>query len=263
MFTKEKLYTNEGGFVTEVSLPPFTTKPEVLIWGARVFIYVDALMEDYADKLQVPGDGYVEAWAYYVPPTVEEMPRRDLLYMIGMENADYGEPMEDRVYVPPELVTESCGCSLAPGYHFAACDIAKTALLNGTARQVYQRVIAASIMSEMELDAGDGTAGQKIIQDGLREAFIDPAREFIETPTTPEEERLHKLEALAKEHPEGAIVPPALLYHEFKVGEAFNCGWCFGGYTFTAETLSIPERGLAFCNESHYKAYIEQFPKPR
>lgn len=85
MFVKEKLYTPEGGFVAEVELPAFQTKPEVLIWGTRAFIFVDSLLsfaEQAGGSPKVANDNlegcYVEAWAYWCPPAVESaIPDKD------------------------------------------------------------------------------------------------------------------------------------------------------------------------------------------
>jgi hypothetical protein len=32
-----KLVTADGGFVGYATIPPFTTRPEVIMWGSRVF----------------------------------------------------------------------------------------------------------------------------------------------------------------------------------------------------------------------------------
>lgn len=86
MFEKTRLYTPEGGFVVEVELPPFLTKPEVLIWGARVFVHVDSFLDLTEDE-----DGcYVEAFAYYVP--LYPPPFIDLLESTNMDAGD-GEPI--------------------------------------------------------------------------------------------------------------------------------------------------------------------------
>lgn len=111
MFEKTRLYTPEGGFVAEVDLPPFNTKPEVLIWGARVFVHVDSFLDLTEDE-----DGcYVEAFAYYVPfegriplypppPYIlgydpgrgeERPPVIDLLESTNMDAGDGGLPAPD------------------------------------------------------------------------------------------------------------------------------------------------------------------------
>lgn len=70
-YTKERLFTPEGGFVAEVSIPPFVSKPEVLIWGARVFLHIDSY--ELVEFEPMPGieaaEGcYIEAFAYHIPP---------------------------------------------------------------------------------------------------------------------------------------------------------------------------------------------------
>lgn len=55
---KVKLFTRGGGFVREAEIPPFVLQPEVVTWGARVFVQDDTYtMTDDAV-------GYVEGMAY-------------------------------------------------------------------------------------------------------------------------------------------------------------------------------------------------------
>lgn len=61
---KVKLFTADGGFVAEVEIAPFQTMPEVLIWGARVFVWHD----DPASQIDGKS-GYVEGFAYWVSPS--------------------------------------------------------------------------------------------------------------------------------------------------------------------------------------------------
>lgn len=70
-FTRERLFTPEGGFVAEVVVPEMQNKPEVLIWGARVFIHIDSY--ELVEFEPLPGieaaEGcYIEAFAYHCPP---------------------------------------------------------------------------------------------------------------------------------------------------------------------------------------------------
>lgn len=37
--TSAKLYTREGGFVTDIEIPPFDPPADVVIWGARTFVF--------------------------------------------------------------------------------------------------------------------------------------------------------------------------------------------------------------------------------
>ena len=52
---KVDLLTCNHEFVATVALPAFVIMPEVLVWGARTFLYVGAR------------DCYVEAWCFWVP----------------------------------------------------------------------------------------------------------------------------------------------------------------------------------------------------
>jgi hypothetical protein len=64
---KEKLYTNNGEFVVEVTTPPWQQKPELYIWGERFFLLRD--------------DGrYTEsAGAFFLPPEARvEEPKPEL-----------------------------------------------------------------------------------------------------------------------------------------------------------------------------------------
>lgn len=54
------LHTREGEYVTTVLVPQFNPKPEVIIWGSRVFINPQGL------------EGYYEGFAYCVSITVEK-----------------------------------------------------------------------------------------------------------------------------------------------------------------------------------------------
>ncbi len=48
------LYTRDGQPVVEVDIPPFQTMPEILIWGARFFVW--------------NGERYVEGLAWWCEP---------------------------------------------------------------------------------------------------------------------------------------------------------------------------------------------------
>lgn len=62
-----RLLTAAGGFVSEAVVPDFTPPPEVIVWGARVFIapvpeeLLRLLTHERADM------AYVEAFAYVLP----------------------------------------------------------------------------------------------------------------------------------------------------------------------------------------------------
>lgn len=51
-----KLYTRDGGFVTEEQFPPFVTRPEVVVWGSRFFAWNEAHQQ------------YREVFAYWIAP---------------------------------------------------------------------------------------------------------------------------------------------------------------------------------------------------
>ena len=53
-----RLETSDGRFVAEVEVPPFTTPPDVLIWGNRTFIY---------ESNRPPQPVYRECFAVVVP----------------------------------------------------------------------------------------------------------------------------------------------------------------------------------------------------
>jgi hypothetical protein len=95
MFVKVNLYTPEGGFVTTVTMPNFKPEPQVLVWGARTFVYVDSF-PDFFESVpdQDPEDGcYVEAFAYHVPPMVAEMPDgKRVSYPSGEPLPEYKDP---------------------------------------------------------------------------------------------------------------------------------------------------------------------------
>lgn len=56
---KVNLMTSSGSFVATVEIPRFTSYPDVIIWGQRIFI----------DSKK---GHYVEAFSYAVPPSVEQ-----------------------------------------------------------------------------------------------------------------------------------------------------------------------------------------------
>lgn len=62
-----KLFTRDGGFVTEGEMPPFLTLPDVIVWGERVFIapQVDAAVR--AAEHRAGEVAYVEAFAWAMP----------------------------------------------------------------------------------------------------------------------------------------------------------------------------------------------------
>lgn len=60
---KTKLYTESGGFVADVEVPPFITgAPPILIWGQRFFKFTEETSEGYK---------YNEAFTYAVPPEIK------------------------------------------------------------------------------------------------------------------------------------------------------------------------------------------------
>ena len=44
---KAKLFTADGGFVTDFVMPPFQKLPEVCIWGSRTFALREATTPSY------------------------------------------------------------------------------------------------------------------------------------------------------------------------------------------------------------------------
>lgn len=63
-----KLFTQDGGFVANVEIPPFKSWPDVLLWGQRIFQKAQTLDPDGLAT-------YRECFAYAVP-VIE--PRREL-----------------------------------------------------------------------------------------------------------------------------------------------------------------------------------------
>ncbi len=57
-----RLETHDGHFVSDEAMPSFATPPTVLIWGMRVFTYVDAYCDAWGDI----GHRYREAFSYYI-----------------------------------------------------------------------------------------------------------------------------------------------------------------------------------------------------
>lgn len=68
---KIKLFSRDGGFVTEVVIPPFHDPPEVLMWSARIFVLPNPDNYGHRHVKDLPSEEgvtfYVEAWAYIVP----------------------------------------------------------------------------------------------------------------------------------------------------------------------------------------------------
>lgn len=64
-----KLFTADGGYVTDVVAPPFIMPPDVIVWGARVFLRVDSYDLVEFDPVEGSADGcYIEGFAYHAPP---------------------------------------------------------------------------------------------------------------------------------------------------------------------------------------------------
>ncbi len=57
-----KLYTRNGGFVTEATIPPFIEAPDVVLWGNRVFTYYEAVPDGWYR--------YNEVFCYAIPVVV-------------------------------------------------------------------------------------------------------------------------------------------------------------------------------------------------
>lgn len=79
---KIKLFTRDGGFVRDGMLPPFLIPPEVISWGARVFVLDATQMGDaddpthYKEGMLYPldvADFYFRSTGE--PPTVEDSQR--------------------------------------------------------------------------------------------------------------------------------------------------------------------------------------------
>lgn len=64
---KAKLCTSEGELVTEVEMPPFAGPPDVVIWGQRVFVFIDE-----GEAWDEVGIIYSEAFTWFVPPEMGE-----------------------------------------------------------------------------------------------------------------------------------------------------------------------------------------------
>jgi hypothetical protein len=54
------LYTKDGQFVTDVKIPPFQPRVEILCWGSRYFLHVHDKLDDSLV--------YKEVLAFFVPP---------------------------------------------------------------------------------------------------------------------------------------------------------------------------------------------------
>ena len=59
-----KLFAKGGGFVANVTIPPFNEPPDILLWGTRCFVYDDAATKDAEPPLH-----YTEAFYYAIPDT--------------------------------------------------------------------------------------------------------------------------------------------------------------------------------------------------
>lgn len=64
---KIRLFTQDGGFVTEAVVPLFAPAPDVILWGTRVFIS-PAVDHVVRQSEWAAGDmAFVEAFAYALP----------------------------------------------------------------------------------------------------------------------------------------------------------------------------------------------------
>lgn len=110
-YTRERLFTPEGGFVAEVNVPVMEYKPDVLIWGARVFLRLDSYelveFEREANNIEgaAPEGCYIEAFAYHIPPEAHHstkpggLDQEPPILPISSEQAKEWE--EDAPYVRP------------------------------------------------------------------------------------------------------------------------------------------------------------------
>lgn len=108
----QKLFTPEGGFVREIDVPSLKDGmlPDVLIVGARVFLYVDsfyATEEDYPEGVPPNEPIYVECLGFHAPPRPEDLPTPVLSSPEGQPTAELEPPCE--------------ACGTAGGGHQVLC----------------------------------------------------------------------------------------------------------------------------------------------
>ena len=63
---KVRLAIPDGGYVADVTIPPFKKLPDVIVWGQRFFTFHKDLPEPEDDCAAE----YREAFAYWGPPEV-------------------------------------------------------------------------------------------------------------------------------------------------------------------------------------------------
>lgn len=62
-----RLAIHDGGYVADVSIPPFQKMPEVIVWGDRHFAF-HAMLTEPEDHCAAE---YREVFAYFIPPDIE------------------------------------------------------------------------------------------------------------------------------------------------------------------------------------------------
>lgn len=59
-----RLTVRDGAYVADVSIPPFKSMPEVIVWGQR-FFGLHQMLDEPEDPCAAE---YREVFAYFVPP---------------------------------------------------------------------------------------------------------------------------------------------------------------------------------------------------
>jgi hypothetical protein len=62
-----RLAISDGGYVADVTIPPFQKMPEVVVWGERFFAFHVMLTEPE----DICAAEYREVFAYFIPPEVK------------------------------------------------------------------------------------------------------------------------------------------------------------------------------------------------
>lgn len=232
MFITEKLYTPEGGFVAEVVVPKFLTKPEVLIWGSRVFVHIDSLVPDESNTSDIPvwsaenSEGcYMEAFGYYVPPTVEELPVFNAMSEMGIK-------LEDTA---PELPVKDHYESRGNSFY----DL----ISNGLATIKALGIEPNGIVIDLEERA-------------------KPPAEYAKEYLGPDSFG-------GSDYPDVRLgsfgIAGSKTFKYFEKGDPFKCAYCFFDYNFNPETCSQDSsKGYAFCSslcaEKHENQHLRREP---
>lgn len=69
--TNVRLFSRDGGAVTDLAISPFNEPPEILIWGSRVFLRPHPDLYGHRHVRDLPVEDkvtfYVESWVWQVP----------------------------------------------------------------------------------------------------------------------------------------------------------------------------------------------------